>query len=627
MESSPHVDHDPVAATITATLLRFQSIQGWISNDDMREIASALNVPLYKLEEVVSFFPHFRRSPPKYVEVHVCQDMACNLRGSEELVNSLREQFGADSRIELKTVSCLGRCDRPPAVCVSRNASMTQEPGTDVHETLYLNRQPDEIHYVVERLIQGEEPAPADFDADLPVHGQRWHVDPYDGPPTYEAAKKYWKELRVADNVAEARARLDLIPKLDKAGLRGMGGAGAPAGKKWRDVRQAGGEEKFIVCNADESEPGTFKDRELLLRTPHLIVEGVILAGIACGGTRGYIYVRHEYPEQIEALWSAIAEAESQGVCGQNVMGTGIDFPVAVFVSPGGYICGEQSALIEAMEGRRAQPRNRPPELATNGLFDKPTLVNNVETFAWVPGIALNPLPESADDPNWYADQGVKKKGIRFFSISGDVNRPGVYEVPIGTPLRGLVEAAGGVIGGEDNLLAVATSGPSGGFLPSFGIRDPKTPGRTVGVLDLELDIDVFRNFKAALGAGLVVYAKGTDMLRQAIACTRFYRSESCGKCVPCRLGCDKLYEIGLSLIDKPSSMTLTRHLVAVRDLDRALELTSICGLGQVAAKPLVSYMRYFQQDRPITLTDFSMPAMPKLSSSGGIGGGKTGPT
>ncbi len=192
-----------------------------------------------------------------------------------------------------------------------------------------------------------------------------------------------------------------------------------PAFQKWTDVRQAKGDQKYIICNGDESEPGTFKDRELMLRTPHLVLEGVILAGLLTGATRGYIYIRHEYPEQIAAMETAIRQAERMKICGRQVLNTGREFSIEVFVSPGGYICGEQSALVEAMEDHRAQPRNKPPQLETNGLYDKPTLVSNVETFAWVPAILLK-------GAEWYRDLGRNGcKGARFFSISGDVNRPG----------------------------------------------------------------------------------------------------------------------------------------------------------------------------------------------------------
>ncbi len=317
-----------------------------------------------------------------------------------------------------------------------------------------------------------------------------------------------------------------LLNELKEADLRGMGGAGIPATQKWRDVRDAvraafGRQDDtraFIVVNGDESEPGTFKDRELLLRTPHLVVEGVILAGLITEATEGFIYIRHEYPEQIEACRAEIARAEQLGFCGRRALMLGRPFPVSVFVSPGGYICGEQSALIEAMSDRRGEPRNMPPKLETNGLEDLPTLVSNVETFAWVPYIVLH-------GGATYANEGVNGwRGRRFFSISGDVKRPGVYEVPMGMTLRELIygeEYCQGMVDDRE-LKGFAPSGPSGGFLPAkltVGAGLPRDhvnnkswqalasrrgfdPNATeLDILDLELELNLFRALEPDAGA------------------------------------------------------------------------------------------------------------------------------
>ena len=563
---------DPTQATVTAALARLQDAKGWLAAADLRDLAARLEVPLYKLEEVVSFFPHFRREPPPAVEVDVCRDMTCHLRGAAKLTEKLRGEPG----LHVREVSCLGRCDRAPAVCLNRFA------GDAIHDAFYLARRSAEVVAAARAAVAGGPVPPPDRDADLPHTCPGWKIDVYNGNPTYEAAKAVQRQLRDADDAGAARAALDVIPKLKLANLRGMGGAGAPAWEKWRDVRGAAGDEKYIVCNADESEPGTFKDREILLRAPHLVVEGIVLAMLACGATRGYVYIRHEYPEEADAVRRAIAAAERAGVCGP-------DFPVSVYVSPGGYICGEQSALIEAMEGKRAQPRNRPPELATNGLFDKPTLVNNVETFAWVPGIVRNTVL-GANEVNWYGALGRDGKGARLFSISGDVALPGVYEVPIGAPLRDLIALAGGVIGGDDALKAVATSGPSGGFVPRW-LADAKDPAKKTDLLDVPLDIDAYRGLRLALGAGIVVYGADADLAAVAVNATEFFRNESCGKCVPCRVGSQKLVEIGTELLRGADPK---KHGATVRELERALEQTAICALGPSAAKPLATLLRYF---------------------------------
>jgi NADH:ubiquinone oxidoreductase subunit F (NADH-binding) len=431
-----------------------------------------------------------------------------------------------------------------------------------------------------------------------------------------------------------------------------LGGAGVPAYEKWLKLRKESGTKKYVVANGDESEPGTFKDRELMLRFPHLVVEGLILAGLLTGASKGYIYVRHEYPEQIHSLRRELRRARLLGACGGNVFESDTVFDLEVVESPGGYICGEQSALIEAMEDRRGQPRNRPPELTTNGLRDRPTVVNNVETLAWAPGIVLfgGGMYEKggwrlAAEGKVKPDEKVKMGGRRLFSVSGDVARPGVYEVAIGLPLRDLLmekRFCGGVINGP--LRAVATSGPSGGLLPAklpigakldpqqradivkrIGERSPTDaaymewflqtyvpPGaKTLDLLDVPLDLTFYRNMESTfklpvepmLGAALVVYAGNVDILEQAVNFTEFYRNESCGKCVPCRLGSQKLVQIGNELLtqrDAPGGKSVGVTPTVKTDIEqitKTLKLTSICGLGYVAPFPLATALAYFAAD------------------------------
>jgi NADH:ubiquinone oxidoreductase subunit F (NADH-binding) len=335
------------------------------------------------------------------------------------------------------------------------------------------------------------------------------------------------------------------------------------------------------------------------------VLEGLILAGLLLRATRGFIYVRHEYEEQIEALRREIEWARDRGFCGENLLGTNRSFPVEVFVSPGGYICGEQTALVEAIEDRRAEPRNRPPELQTNGLWNMPTLLNNVETIAWVPSIMIR-------DGAWYASHGASGsyRGARFFSVSGDVSRPGVYEVPIGIRLGTLIdEYCGGVRRGE-RLKAVALSGPSGGFLPA---RLPRAalPSHVAATLpagdsefdirNLELDLPSFRKWNMMLGAGIVVYGESADMLRQTVACQEFFRDESCGKCVPCRIGSRRLAEIGAALEAGELAAEDLRAIGtpggAISELAQTMRQTAICGLGTVAANPLTSFLTHFPSE------------------------------
>jgi NADH:ubiquinone oxidoreductase subunit F (NADH-binding) len=547
---------------------------------------------------VSSFFPHFRRQPPAEVEVQVCRDIACQLRGACELRQQLQSMAGGDdpARLKVEGVSCLGRCDRAPVVRVNR--------GPEVRN--YVQRKPDEICDIVRRTLDGG-PPPHDSDAALPLQAwEPWKIDVYAGPGSSEL-KPYSAIRRFV--VFEERGRI--IRALETAGLLGMGGAGGRTYKKWADVRQAAGDVKYVVCNGDESEPGTFKDRELLLRTPHLVLEGVILAGLLLNAKHGYIYIRHEYEEQIEIMRREIARAEQMRVCGKDILGSGVDFPVDVFVSPGGYICGEQTALIEAMEDKRAEPRNRPPELQTNGLFDKPTLLNNVETLAWVPAIVLQ------DEGHWFADQGQGKfRGLRFFSVSGDLANPGVYEVPIGITLRELIEDhAGGMRDGQQ-VKALALSGPSGGFLPRLmpvsglsrrWVADNLPKEAThFDLLDLVLDINVSRKMGVMLAGGVIVYGDQADMVEAAASASEFFRNESCGKCVPCRIGSQKLVELMTDLLrrrfDEAELLDAEDGAQApigalVKELSETMKLTAICGLGTVASNPMSYLLAHFPDD------------------------------
>ncbi len=640
---------------IVQRLRALQNEFGYLPDAKLRDLARELDVPLYRIQEVAGFFPLFRQewNKPPYVEVQVCRDMTCHHRGAADLLSAkglkALDRVGEFS-VEVVGVSCLGRCDRAPAVCVNRHPPHNTGVAP-VHEAMYLGRTPAELRRVVGKIVEGQDPPPPDTDEAHRPNGydpKAWQIDPYPAHPEfkpYEAVKRLLvgnpHPVPPPARAADARELSKYIEEkhpflwqMQLAGLLGMGGAGMPTYQKWLDVWRADGDEKYVVMNGDESEPGTFKDRELLLRTPHLVVEGVILAGLITGATAGYVYVRHEYHEGIEAVRREIERAAGLGACGVNIFGSGRDFPVEVFESPGGYICGEQSALLEAMEDRRSMPRNRPPELTTNGLRDKPTVVNNVESLCWAPSIMLNGGP-------WYAGLGRPGyKGRRFFSISGDVERPGVYEVPVGITLRELVDDyAGGMLGGKP-LKAVAPSGPSGGLLPARFPVDAKTRhdlGRglerlrersavdaermaaflaralpadgpdSFDVLDLPLDLNFWRGLQGLfklpvemmLGAGLAVYAEGADVLGSAVAFARFFRNESCGKCVPCRIGSQKLVDIGTDLLARrdaapPTMSELDDVRRDVKEMTRVLQQTSICGLGYVAPIPLASTLSYF---------------------------------
>jgi formate dehydrogenase beta subunit len=622
---------------IVPQLRAIQERHGYLPTEQIAELAARLGEPLHRLHEIISFFPHFRRQPPPDVEVHVCRDQACHSRGAAQclsVLTSVAAEFGDEKRIKVEGVSCLGRCDGAPAVLIELHrkgehdrARVLQSPAVDGYAA--------RLRAIIKAHLEGGE-LPAE---PLDRSPRPWRIDPYQSttlrtpadnsavePPVPSVHQPYAAATSFAVALTQSigpDTRTDagewLIDTLKAADLRGMGGAGRPAWTKWKEVWDGSknADETYVICNADESEPSTFKDREILLRAPHLIVEGMVLGALLIGARRGYVYVRHEYFDQIHAVEAEIKRARALGVIGPNVLGTGRSFELEVFESPGGYICGEQSALIEAIEEHRAEPRNRPPVIEANGLFNQPTLLNNVETFAWVPSIVLNGGAWYRDsglaDTPWYVarrkpddkpERAPRGKGLRFFSICGDVAQPGVFELSTGVTVGELIAMAGGMRDGLP-LLALAPSGPSGGLLPALltpADLPPKSrrnfpAGRSeLSILELPLDKAEFDPLGLLLGAGIFVVAALPDVdpaariLDVALNATMFFRNESCGKCVPCRLGSQKLVLIGEQLVNSsPGPADRTELIDQINSLKEAMEQTSICSLGTSAPSQLAS--------------------------------------
>ncbi len=530
-------------------LKTIQERRGYLPEDELRELSARTRVPLYEIQGVASFYPHFHLTPPPPVRVDICVDLACHLRNAGPLKENVEAALpdGDREKVRVCGVSCLGRCDRPCAIAVN--------------DHIYDDIPAGEVSGLIRSALAGED-----------LHGRSpdvpdglWKIDPYREIPRYEALR------RVLSEGPES-----VIAKLKSAGLLGMGGAGFPAGLKWEIVRKAEGAPKYVVCNADESEPGTFKDRVILETLPHLLIEGMILGGVAIGSGRGILYLRHEYEHVVPGLERELGEARTQGLLGKDVLGSGHAFDIEVFLSPGGYICGEETALLEALEGKRAEPRNKPPFPGNVGLWGKPTLINNVETFAHAPSICLN-------GPEWFIAQGEgDAAGLKFLALSGDVNRPGVYEVPLGTPVRRLIEECGGGVSGGRGLKAFMPGGTSSGFLPA-------------SMADIPLDFKPLADAGSMLGSGAVVaVAEGRDMLDLAFNAMRFFRNESCGKCVPCRMGTEKIVDL---LGDALAGRGREEAAVLIRDLSDAMMETSICGLGQAAPNPILSVIRHFPDE------------------------------
>jgi NADH:ubiquinone oxidoreductase subunit F (NADH-binding)/NADH:ubiquinone oxidoreductase subunit E len=501
----------------------------------LRDLSRRTLTPLHRLHSLTTFFPHLKSS--RTDEIRVCGDLSCHL-AEPGLLDTLR---AAGKRVSPS--SCLGLCDQPAAVAVG--------------DLAYGGINSQDAVAALANLAG----TPA-----IAAYSSAHFIDPY-------ATDQHYATLR---RVVAASDPESTIKELDASGLRGFGGAGFPTARKWQLVRAAYAAEKFVVCNADESEPGTFKDRFLLEHYPHLIIEGLVIAALTVGARKAYIFLRHEYARQRERLVAALAAARDANAVGASVCGSERTVDVEIFDSPGGYICGEETALLEAMEGKRAEPRNRPPFPGVIGLWGQPTLINNVETLAWVPTILTR-------GGAWFAQQGCNgASGRKFIALSGHVARPGVYEIPLGLTVRELIEEHGGGVSGQRRLKAFAPGGASSGFLPAE-------------CSSVALDFQPLAAAGSMLGSGaVIVLAEGTCMVDAALNGLRFFRNESCGKCVPCRVGSEKLVGLAEALA---RGVARAADLELARELATAMEATSICGLGQAAPNPLLSVLKHFPDE------------------------------
>jgi formate dehydrogenase beta subunit len=546
--------------SLIPALTAIQERVGWLPREELAALARDVHRPLYEIEGLISFYPHFRTSAPERVQLRVCHDLSCWLGGADERIAALRDRYAEDADVEFGEGSCLGRCDIAPACAV--NEVPVPMNGADAAVDAARRAVPTgpaegNGHHPAAAHPNGR-PAAAPARAAV-----SWPNDPYP-----ELGDRYGVLRSV---LARDLDTAQVIAQLNDAGLRGMGGAGFPAGRKWGLVAAQEATPKYVICNADESEPGTFKDREILATQPHLVLEGLLLGMVAVGAEEGWVFIRHEYGPEEAVIRREMERLRDAGLIGPDAAGTGRRLSVEVFTSPGGYILGEESALLECMEGHRGEPRNKPPFPGVYGLHGKPTLINSVETFAHVPVIARR-------GAQWWNDQGKgEHSGLKFFAVSGHVERPGVYCVPMGTTARELLDLAGGVSGGRP-VGAIQPGGASSNFLG---------PGQ----LDVELDFGTVRDAGSMLGSGaLVVMAADTDLLAAAVNVLRFFRDESCGKCVPCRVGSAKAHAMLSGLLAAGGGPGDASDRVG--QLEEVMRRTSICGLGQVALGPVASVLR-----------------------------------
>ncbi len=547
-----------------------QSHFGHLAEPVATEIARALSIPLADVHGVIEFYALFYNHPVGQTVVRVCTDPSCGLRGGDavldagcKLAGCLPGETSADGAYTIERSPCLGLCNVGPAVNVTFNGEKPARSMSYTHVT--PETLPD--------VLAGRGRESGTHDADEYVGGDLCIVTSLCGRGRRHSLIEYEAVggmLAVRRVLGERWTRERLFEQIKSSGLLGRGGAAFPTWIKWDGAAKAPGSPKYFVINADESEPGTFKDRVLLEGDPCRSLEGAILGAYAIGSNKGYIYIRGEYPTAIERVRAAIDELKGAGYLGVNILGSGFDLDIEVRAGAGAYICGEETALLESIEGRRGFPRIKPPFPATHGLFGKPTVINNVETLAKIPYI----INHGAAAFHRFGTE--KSTGPKLFCVAGDVARPGLYEVPFGVTIRHMLEdLAGGVVGGD--LRAILFGGASGAF------ATPK---------DIEVAL-TFEDLRAAglpLGSGVITVFNDTRDMRDVLyRLTRFFAHESCGKCYPCQIGTQRQHEI----IDRVArGALLPGDRERLTDVGWTMTEASLCGLGQTAASAVLSAMR-----------------------------------
>ena len=518
---------DLLLPALAATQAQF----GWVSPGALNEICRRLSIPPAEAYGVATFYALLSTDPRPPRVAHVCDDIACRQAGGLELL------AGLEGRDDLSPSPCLGQCDRRPAVFVQRAGEDDQvlAPATAT---------------LVEAALHGA----ATVTPPPRVEGQRLLARVGKTDPTSLAAYRQ-NQGYLALEQALRRGREWVIQQVKDSGLKGRGGAAFPAGVKWEAVAREPAP-RYLVCNADESEPGTFKDRVMMEGDPFALVEAMTIAGWATGCERGYLYLRGEYPLARRLLGEALQQARAAGLLGAGILGGEFDFDIEIRLGQGAYICGEETALFNSIEGLRGEPRQKPPFPVQVGLFGRPTVINNVETLVNVPGIVL-------EGGETFASIGTAEStGTKLFCLSGDIADPGVYEVEFGATLGELIELAGGPAG---VTTAILLGGAAGSFI------DPKR-------LDLPLTFEATRAAGVSLGSGVIMlFNIGRDLRDVVLRVARFFRDESCGQCVPCRVGTVRVEE-AVARADGRVEAAL------IEEIDRAMRDASICGLGQTAA-------------------------------------------
>lgn len=533
-------------------------------------------------------------------EVRVCIAASCLSMKSDEIKDALLGEVvkqGKEHACRVTGVGCLGLCSRGPLVKVEK-PGVEEEQKFETVETLYQNVGNENATDIVASLGRDDEAkkaASAIRDLERSTKEPffvRQHkivlencgrVDPY-RIEEYIAVDGYKTMYKVLTEMSPAQ----VIDEVSKSGLRGRGGGGYPTGLKWSTVYKTGGDTKYVVCNADEGDPGAFMDRSVLEGDPHRVIEGMVIAAYAVEANHGYIYVRAEYPLAIKTLKKAVRQAEKMGLIGRNICGTTFSFDINLRLGAGAFVTGEETALISSVEGRRGAPRPRPPYPAQRGLWGKPTLINNVETFA-------NTVPVIRDGGKRFASIGTEKsKGTKVFALAGRIRNTGLIEVPMGTTLREIIFEIGGGIPEGRRYKAVQTGGPSGGCVPEQ-------------FLDMPVDYDSLMKVGSIMGSGgMIVMDEASCMVDVARYFMEFCMSESCGKCVPCRVGTVHMHELLRRITTGEATSKDFENLLLLSDM---VKNASLCGLGQSAPNPVLSTINYFKDEYDAHIHDKVCPA------------------
>lgn len=566
----------PVSRSALIPMLLFaQDELGHISEDLIAYLAAELSLRRVQVDETISYYSMLRRKPAGKHHLQVCTNIACLLRGGEPILDYVRRRCAvapktptADGAFSYEEVECIGACTGAPAL--------------QVNYDFYENLSVPKVEELMNQLQAGKKPAPVPcisgalrehpHPAEVRVLSSRFGLpdsatlETYLQHDGYKALEKALKEMTSEQ----------IIEEVKKSNLRGRGGAGFPTGMKWGFVPKDTDKPKYIVANADESEPGTCKDRPLMELDPHQLIEGMIIAGRAVNAHQGYIYIRGEYRYVLEILERAIAEAYAGGYLGKNIRGTGFDFDLAAHTGAGAYECGEESALLESLEGKRGYPRIRPPFPAVVGLYACPTVLNNVETLSSVPWIILK-------GGEWFANLGTPRNGgTRLFCLSGHLNRPGIYELPMGFPLRKMIEEVGGGILNGKNCKAVIPGGSS-------------VPVLTADQLDTPMDFGSVAKAGSLLGSGgVMVMDEDTCMVQVAQRTMHFYAHESCGWCIPCREGTAWLRK----MLDRfHTGGGREEDIKLLKELSQNMLGKTFCPLGDAAAMPTIGFVEKFREE------------------------------